>query len=196
MAHAEIIANGSFEAPGFEGNGSTVGSLDFWSLLSNPLSIFWGKPESYFSGPQDGNLYIGFGSGNGISQVVTIPEAGDYELSWYDVTVLVNSYTSPYEVTIFDMTDQVVAFDEYNAYTGLLEWNHRTLQANLGAADYKIEVKGTGPIGRVATHVDNFQLNPVSVPEPSTVWLNFAAGLGLIWHRRRRTGTLTMISSS
>ncbi|TWT47108.1 hypothetical protein Pla22_52620 [Rubripirellula amarantea] len=192
---ADIITNGSFEEPSITANTSTILTPAFWTTEGTSPALHNGFPTNGFPGAQQGDQYLGMGVAgggipNGISQIISIPTAGTYQFTWFDTTLVGFGTSSPYDIRILDLSDNLIASDSFEAYTGTTVWNPRSFEVNLLSDDFTLEVIPTGPSGRVATFFDNISVT--AVPEPDSLIFLATGCLACFLRRNRRAERVTM----
>lgn len=186
LTHANLIGNGSFESPDVP-TGSTLVSPTptGWTsvgpnsnhLLDHPLASTGNWPN-----PQDGEQYAALLGGTmtgfppfgtvdmslatGLRQTVTIPNTGEYELSWYD-NAAIGVGGTPYNVSISSViqTFPVVVAVSSSAFSpplGKPTWTEQSFSFTIGPGQqftdpgsYTIEFRPTS-IG--VTLLDNVSL--------------------------------------
>jgi hypothetical protein len=162
QSRADLITNGSFENPAVP--------IDSFSFTT-PLGWTWtagteANPEVVNSGPagfqfanafyipaESGQQYLSIGQiGYGVlSQAVTVPQDGNYTLTWFDTIGLENPQgtNSPYAVSF--QNDQTSAFvsGTFNAATlGGTSWNEEVLSLpGLSAGQYTLSFTRKTPLG-------------------------------------------------
>jgi hypothetical protein len=188
---ASILVNGDFESPTLQ----PVNSYSAYQLPTgwsgSTLGIFnvgpsgWTPRSASYPAPQSGNQYVDLGSGAGysLSQAFTISSAGNYDLTWYDNTAVIQGGTpnSLYSVEVVDASQNTVAAGVFNAqHQGT--WTLESLDFNLAAGNYTLEFLSQPT--DIGTLLDNVSLvDPPAVPETtSTLGLTAIAlwGLGML----------------
>jgi hypothetical protein len=196
-AQAQIIQNGSFEAPAIT-DGSLQASVPTgWTggaVLMNPLDN-GAIPGNAFIWPQaaDGQQFedIGNTAAFALSQAIEIVDPGTYEFHWMDnvggVPAPPGFDTAPYAVTLTDAGAKQVfsaAFDSYHADG---QWQSRTIQQALGAGSYTLTFTSLNQPNHTDTLIDAVSVGAAPpVPEPGSALMLLAGWAALQSCRRER----------
>jgi hypothetical protein len=189
-ASANLILNGGFELPQIAANSSQNVTPTDWTgdvfIINGNVS----RPGTIVPSPEDGNQFVDIGNavGTSLSQTVSVGTGGNYVLSWYDNTGESGGVTgSPYLMTLLDSSGDTVISQSFNAYTGSLTWQPKSLDILLSPGNYDLTFFAEGVPQGLDTLLDNVSLSlAVSpVPEPSSLALIGAGLLGLVTLRLR-----------
>jgi PEP-CTERM motif len=173
-ASADLIQNGSFEAPVIASNGSFHGAPDNWTI--DPVYQGYIFNNSAFA--QNGNQYYDLGNAPTyfLSQTFVVTTAGTYELAWYaSSTTEKSAWVTSYSVSLSGVSTT------FNP--GVLNtWQEQDLSFNLTPGNYTLIFTSGPVVYGYDTLLDNVTLTstdtpPVSTPEPATMLL---LGLGLV----------------
>ena len=139
------IVNGSFELPVRPLNTFGLGTPDGWQWAGTQGLIRNGI-QSVFPPPQDGLQYVDIGNQPfySLSQVVSVPREGLYELSWFDSTGK-PPVSSLYTVDFFDSKGHFFTTTNLNAsHVELWRQNRLTLPLVAGPYTLRFSSKGNG----------------------------------------------------
>jgi hypothetical protein len=177
-ATTNLVVNGSFEAPVVAANTFSLVVPFGWTwtpgLESAPilLSGSFSYEGAGFGPAEDGQQYLGLvwaGDGS-LSQVVTVPVPGNYQLTWYATVGAEGQSSSPstYNVSFGNIGG------EFDAGTSLgLSWVSNSLVlTNLAAGQYTLTFTPEAPQGGFNSIIDNVSLvltGGSSGPPPSIV---------------------------
>ncbi len=183
-ASANLVSNGGFEDPAISGNFTTYGAsstLGAWTVDSGSIDLihsYWQPSEGEQSIDLDGN------EAASISQVVNVPSAGNYTLS-FDMSGNVDGGPSVKALDVLFNGNWVgtATYDtaaEGNSF-GNMKYEAKSIGLNgLGAGAGLLQLVSTSP-GYFGAAVDNVKME--AVPEPCSI---AALGLGVLGLVRRR----------
>lgn len=188
ITRANIILNGSFESPNIEANFSQQPPTDWVSEGTFDPVIVHGNVSGYPS-PEDGNQFVDIayeGSPTPIGQSFGVGTGGMYQLTWYD-----NALNDPaYTVEILDSGSTTITSAQIS-FSPTGPWNARSLSLTLSPGTYTLEFTPGGLSLDVL--LDNVSLNPVPVPESSTmiagILLLLPLGASTVRLLRKRSAT-------
>lgn len=186
-AAANLILNGSFESPtlttGFCAVPTTCPApLDNWSG-----EYQWGKTGNAFLPPEpfpDGTqILIYQGAGNNISQVITLPSAGGYLLTWFDAGRDAGPNfggAQTYEIRL-----DGIALGSFSTTTSQ-PWTQRSLVFSSSAGAHTFSIVSLTTTDQTA-FLDSFDLvsQPQAIPEPGTAATLTIGVVALLVFRRR-----------
>lgn len=174
-AHAaNLIQNGSFEAPVEPGTGIYSATPAEWTggaFIFQGTIAGWPAPEVGIQFDDMGN-----GGSPALTQVVDIPLAGSYTLTWFDNEAIGDSHF--YDVLL---NGNIVANP---SGVGSATWTPESLVLNLSSGDNTLAFKG---LGGLDTLIDNVDLRATTaVPDAaSTFFMLNIAVFGVAALRRR-----------
>ena len=201
-AHADTVANGSFETATFGGEycyGTSCGIAD-WTVATNPnpgawtgpvlissTSGAWGNPDTQTNGVSLGNYVLGLqntstniagGVTSGLTSSLNVVAGTTYELRWDDAGR--SGYAShQYEVTMGGL--------DLGTFTTTSGQGWVAHAVSFTAQDTGV-LTFTGLLGGTSTYdgtsfIDN--VSATAVPEPTSLMLMAFGTLGLLAWRRR-----------
>ena len=172
-AHANLIQNGSFEAPVQPRTGLWIATPTDWT---GGGLIFQGTVSGWPS-PQDGIQFADIGGEPtpALTQVVQIPQAGSYTLTWNENEAFGFSYS--YSVLL----NGILLANPSGV--GSVTWTQESLEVDLSAGDNTLAFKG---LGFTDTLLDNLRLEPTAAPDASSTFSLLTLALGGLAALRRR----------
>jgi len=167
--NAAFIVNGSFESPAHS-PGFYTGVPDGW-FLGMGASTYTvnniGGAYSSYPQAQHGNQYVVMTANPdwSLNQTFTLPTAGTYQFSWYDI--LSPSYS--YVVSLYQGSNPnpIYSSSFQGASASFGAWVLRSREEELLAGSYTLQFR-TGS-GGAALFWDNVSVETSTVPEPSSM---------------------------
>ena len=171
---ANLVQNGSFEAPGEPGKGYYNSTPTNWiggALLFQGTNVVingatWPSPEVGIQYEDIGNAASG---SIALSQLINIPQTGYYALTWFDNEAF--GYTHSYEILV--NSNIVAVFSDL----GQTNWTFRALLLNLSAGSNTLAFFG---LGGYDTVIDNVDLESTVAP-PQLTLLKQGTNIILTW---------------
>ena len=206
QAHAELIVNGSFEAPALGANKNyfqllNAGSnaLPGWTIGGKSIDVL-GVGNPYVSGtPADGQQYVDLVGSPGpgtLSQTFSTVAGQQYELSFayaHNYNGL-NGSENPISQALVELLGGATLLSESLSHSdsvaGDLKWIIATyiFTADSNSTTLRFSSQGVGSSGYAGLLLDNVSVTALTTPEPASlaVWsLLGAAGLAYRWRRKR-----------
>ncbi len=204
-AFADLIADGGFENPSLSSGGlkdytggEVIGSA--WTVLGNDVLLIqtqYGEPGNgiaSFNAEEGSNSLDITGSGNtgstdGVTQSVATTIGTTYQLSFYVGRAEgTNSYyAAPATIDLSIDGGSSVAYTNSNITAGHVNWEQFTTTFVATGTSTSITFRNGTPSPTAFAGLDNVDLEPLSVPEPSTLALCLVGGvcaLGRRWSNR------------
>lgn len=169
-AKANLIVNGSFEAPALAADGiAPAAGLSPWLILG---SVYRGG-DSWRPAAQDGDQYIDLMAWFGVaSQAFTVSAGGTYELAWYDsdAAFLINlGSPAMYQVSLQQIGQPIAFSGSFSVATPAGSdpaWTLHSFLMDLDPGDYSLTfTDDSGGTGRnFGAYLDNVSLVPKQPP--------------------------------
>jgi len=177
-AQAEILQNGSFEAPILQVGQLTPTSPTGWTgggFHMRPAADGTLIGDSYIW-PQApmGNQYADIGNqpAFALSQTFLITTPGEYLFSWYDNTALnivAGQQFAPYQVALTDASASVIFSHALDSYDANGNWQSRSISHTLDPGSFTLSFTSLNQPFRTDTVIDAVAIT--AVPEPQTIAL-------------------------
>ena len=184
-----LLSNGSFESPSAFPNAYSFVFPTDWSASFG--GVVNGDPGKDFPVAHGGSQYSLNGTGgNWIQQTFTVGMGGNYELTWFDNTLINNTLTR-YSVTVYDSANVAIASASSGIFTGAETWNARSLSMTLAEGGaYRLYFANDATATGYYYALDDVSLDAVtssSVPDTgSTAGLLSLAFLGMTLLARKQ----------